>query len=183
MSNIVYIATSIDGYIAKKDGGLDWLNEVPNPDKSDFGFSNFMDSIDAIIMGRNTFEIVLSFGEWPYNKPVFVLSNTLKTVPDNLKNKAEILTGTPEFIIREMNSRNYFNLYIDGGKTIQEFLKQDLIDELIITRIPIILGEGIPLFGISANEQKYEHIRTEIFNNSLVKSYYKRIRNKIKLRA
>ena len=91
MSNIVYIATSIDGYIAKKDGGLDWLNEVPNPDKSDFGFSNFMDSIDAIIMGRNTFEIVLSFGEWPYNKPVFVLSNTLKTVPDNLKNKAEIL--------------------------------------------------------------------------------------------
>ncbi len=140
MSNIVYIAASIDGYIAKKDGGLDWLNEVPNPDGSDFGFGDFMKTIDAIIMGRNTFEIVLSFGEWPYTKPVFVLSNTLQTVPDNLKDKAEVLTGTPNSIIKEMNSRKFFNLYIDGGKTIQEFLKQDLIDEMIITRIPRILG-------------------------------------------
>jgi dihydrofolate reductase len=176
MSNIVYIATSIDGYIAKKDGGLDWLNEVPNPDGSDFGFGDFMDSIDAIIMGRNTFEIVLSFGEWPYTKPVFVLSNTLKNVPANLKDKAEVLTGTPNSIIKEMHSRKFFNLYIDGGKTIQEFLKQDLIDEMIITRIPRILGEGIPLFGKSTKEQKFEHIKTEIFNNSLVKSHYKRLK-------
>ncbi|MCW8848848.1 MAG: dihydrofolate reductase family protein [Melioribacteraceae bacterium] len=177
MANIVYIATSIDGYIAKKDGGLDWLNEIPNRDESDFGFKDFMGSIDAIIMGRNTFEIVLSFGEWPYIKPVFVLSNTLQAIPENLKDKAEILTGSPESIIKEMNSRKYFNLYIDGGKTIQEFLKHDLIDELIITRIPILLGEGIPLFDLLTKEQKYEHIKTDIFNNSLVKSHYKRLKN------
>lgn len=177
MTNIVYIATSIDGYIAKKDGGLDWLNDIPNPEGSDFGFNDFIESIDAIIMGRKTFEIVLTFGGWPYTKPVFVLSNTLQSVPDNLKDKAEILTGTPEAIINEMNSRNYLNLYIDGGKTIQDFLKHDLIDELIITRIPIILGEGIPLFDLLKDEQKYEHIKTDIFNNSLVKSHYKRIRN------
>ena len=177
MANFVYIAASIDGYIAKKDGGLDWLNEVPNPDESDFGFKDFMESIDAIIMGRNTFEIVLSFGEWPYIKPVFVLSNTLQAIPENLKDKAEILTGSPASIIKEMNSRKYFNLYIDGGKTIQEFLKHDLIDELIITRIPILLGEGIPLFDLLTKEQKYEHIKTDIFNNSLVKSHYKRLKN------
>ena len=147
MSNIVYIATSIDGFIAKKDGSVDWLMEVPNPDGGDFGFSKFMENIDALVMGRNTFEMVLSFGECPYNKKVFVPSNTLKSVPENIKEKAEIISGSPQEIVRNLNSRNYKNLYIDGGKTVQEFLNSDLIDELIVTRIPILLGEGIPLFA------------------------------------
>ncbi|MFA4923226.1 MAG: dihydrofolate reductase family protein [Ignavibacteriaceae bacterium] len=177
MSNIVYIATSIDGFIAKKDGGIDWLFEVPNPDGSDFGFSDFIKNIDAIIMGRNTYELVLTFGNWPYNKPVFVLSKTLQSVPNNLTDKVEILNENPHSVIKELNSRKYFNIYVDGGKTIQEFLKQELIDEIIITRIPILLGEGIPLFGVLTKEQKYEHIKTDIFNNALVKSYYKRLRN------
>ncbi len=178
MSNIVYIATSIDGYIAKKDGGIDWLMDIPNPNNSDFGFSEFINKIDAIVMGRNTFELVLTFGNWPYNKPVFVLSKTIKSVPKNLTGKVEILNKSPHTVVKELNSRNYFSLYIDGGKTIQEFLKQELIDEIIITRIPILLGEGIPLFDTLAKEQKYEHIKTDIINNVLVKSRYKRISGK-----
>ena len=176
MKNIVYIATSIDGFIAKKDGNIDWLMETPNPDGSDFGFSEFMKGIDALVIGRITFEQVLSFREWPYDKPVFVLSNTLQKVPDFLSNKAEILKGTPFSIVKELNSRHFNNIYIDGGRTIQKFLKNELIDELVITRIPILLGEGIPLFSGLVTEQKFEHFKTEIFNNSLVKSSYKKIK-------
>ncbi|KAF0139961.1 MAG: bifunctional deaminase-reductase domain-containing protein [Stygiobacter sp.] len=174
MPNIVYIATSLDGFIAKKDGGIDWLLETPNPEGSDFGFSEFMKSVDAIVMGRNTFELVLTFGKWLYTKPVFVLSNTLQSVPKNVTDRAEILSGNPESIIKELNSRGYKNFYIDGGITIQKFLDQELIDELIITRIPILLGDGIPLFAGLTKEQNFEHLNTEVYNNSLVKSHYKR---------
>jgi dihydrofolate reductase len=177
MSNIVYIAASIDGFIARKDGSLDWLFDVPNPDNSDYGFKEFLNIIDAIVMGRTTYELVLTFEEWPYNKPVFVLSSTLKSVPKSVEGKAEVLNGSPDSIVKELNSRGYNNLYIDGGKTIQGFLKHELIDEMIITRIPILLCEGIPLFAALTKEQKYEHVKTEIFNNLLVKSHYKRIHN------
>lgn len=176
MSNIVYIATSLDGFIAKKDGGIDWLFEIPNPVGSDYGFSEFMKNVDAIVMGRNTFELVLTFNEWLYTKPVFVLSNSLKSVPKSFSDKAEILSGEPESIVRELNSRGYKNLYVDGGITIQQFLKQELIDELIITKIPILLGEGILLFAELTKEQKFEHQKTEVYNNALVKSHYKRIK-------
>ena len=177
MLNIVYITTSIDGFIAKKDGGINWLFDVPNPDNSDYGFQEFLNSIDAIVMGRNTFELVQTFTEWPYYKPVFVLSNALKSVPESLSGKAEILNGSPEFIVKELNARKFFNLYIDGGKTIQGFLKLGLIDEIVITRIPILLGEGIPLFAELTKEQKFEHVNTTVFNNALVRSHYKRRKN------
>ncbi len=174
MANFIYIATSLDGFIAKKDGSLDWLFEIPNPEASDFGFSEFIKTIDAILLGRNTFEKVLTFPEWPYVKPVFVLSNTLQSIPNYLKNKVEIIKGNPGPVVKELKLRQFKNLYIDGGKTIQGFLKQGLIDEMTITRIPVLLGEGIPLFAVLTKEQKYEHIKTDIFNNGLIKSHYKR---------
>jgi dihydrofolate reductase len=107
MANIVYIAASLDGFIAKKDGGLDWLLDIPNPDNTDYGFSEFLKSIDAIVMGRNTYELVLTFKEWPYTKPVFVLSRTLKSVPENMKDKVEIINGDADSIVKELNSRQY----------------------------------------------------------------------------
>jgi len=151
--------------------------DIPNPEGSDFGFNKFMNSIDAIVMGRITFEQVLKFGDWPYIKPVFVLSNTLQTVPELLENKVKIIKGEPKSVVENLKSMKYKNLYIDGGKIVQGFLQEDLIDELIITRIPILLGEGIPLFTKLNKEQKYEHIKTEFFNNTLVKSKHKRIKN------
>ena len=174
MSNIVYIAASLDGFIAKKNGNIDWLFEIPNPDGGDYGFTEFLKNIDAIVMGRNTFELVLTFGEWPYSKPVFVLSKTLQSVQKSLAGKVEILKGNPDSIVKKLNSRKLNNLYIDGGITIQNFLEQELIDEIIITRIPILLGGGISLFANLANEQKYEHIKTVVYNNALVKSHYKK---------
>lgn len=175
MGNIVYIATSLDGYIATKDGNISWLTEIPNPTGSDYGFSDFMKNIDALIMGRNTYETVLGFGgEWPYSRKVFVLSNSLKELDTSLINKAEIINGDLKNIIRQINESGFKNLYIDGGKTIQAFLNEGLIDELILTQIPIILGAGIPLFGPLGHSVKLEHCSTEVLGGGMVKSHYKK---------
>lgn len=172
MHNIVYIATSLDGFIAKKDGNIDWLTGLPNPTGSDYGFAGFMDSVDAVLMGRNTFEIVLPFPEWLYRKPVFVLSNTLTALPEKVAGKAEVISGPIDEVLKALNAKGIKTLYVDGGKTIQTFLKLSLIDELVITRVPIILGSGIPLFGELNVELGFEHVSTEVFDNLLVKSRY-----------
>ena len=176
MANYVYIATSLDGFIATADGGIDWLNDITNPDQSDYGFAEFMSGIDALVMGRNTFEKVINFGVWPYDKPVFVLSHSITELPEGMVGKAEIIKGEIHEVITLLNKRGYNNLYIDGGKVIQSFLKEDLIDELIITRIPILLGDGIPLFGKLDQNLKFKHVKTDTYNNMLVKSSYTRDR-------
>ena len=174
MLNKVYIAASLDGYIADKDGSLEWLQSVPNPDGLDLGYKDFMNGIDAIIMGRVTYETVLGFGiEWPYNKPVFVLSTTLKTVPEELVGKVEIINGLLPEIVDKLNKREFNNLYIDGGSTVQNFLKEGLIHEIIITTIPVLLGGGAPLFGELSSQIELEHIKTEVFLNEIVQSHYR----------
>tara|TARA_R110002167_G_scaffold189882_1_gene392068 strand:- start:50 stop:622 length:573 start_codon:yes stop_codon:yes gene_type:complete len=175
MANYVYIATSLDGFIATPDGGIEWLEGAPNPSGSDFGFAEFMSRVDALLMGRRTFEKLLNFGQWPYSIPVYVLSNTLKSVPDELMEKAEITTGSPSEVISKLGLMNHKNLYIDGGLLIQSFLKEDLIDELIVTRFPKLLGQGIPLFGDLNESLDFEHVETEVIENYLVKSRYRRV--------
>ena len=116
MSNIVYIATSLDGYISDKDDGLDWLEIIPNPDNSDFGWADFMNRIDALVMGRKTFEKVCSFDcDWPYTKPVLVLSSSLKSLPERYKGKAEIIEGPLSDILQTIKNKGFEDLYIDGG--------------------------------------------------------------------
>ena len=176
MTIFVYIATSLDGYIATKDGGIDWLNEIPNPDGSDYGFTEFMKDIDALVMGRKTFEKVLSFDVWPYDKPVFVLSTGNVAIPKELESDVKIINGTPTEIVSQLKNLGYTNLYIDGGKTIQGFLEADLVDEMIITRIPILLGSGILLFGKLSQQMHFTHKKTEILNDMLVKTHYSRIK-------
>jgi len=175
MAKIIYIATSLDGFIARKDGNIDWLTDLPNPDNSDYGFSSFIDGIDGIIMGRNTFETVVSFNQWPYTKPVFVLSNKLKTVPEAYREKATIVMGDIGDIVESLRMEGIERIYVDGGKTIQSFLKRNLIDELIITRVPILLGSGIPLFAEMDFETKLKLVDSEILSGNLVKSTYIRI--------
>jgi len=174
MANFVYIAVSLDGFIATEDGGVDSLNEITNPGQSDYGFAEFMSSLDALVMGRKTFEKVLTFGVWPYEKPVFVLSNTLRSAPPELAGKAEIINGELASIIEQLKARGHKNLYIDGGVTIQSFLKQDLIDEMIITRVSILLGSGIPLFGHLQAAKKFSLLKTEKLGESLVTCHYRR---------
>jgi dihydrofolate reductase len=178
MPNIIYIATSIDGYIAREDGNMDWLMKLPNPEKSDYGFSIFLNRLDAMIMGRKTFETILGFSKWPYVRqiPLFVLTNSLDRLPLGLPVKAEIVNGALAGILNSLNGRGLNTIYIDGGVTIQGFLKEDLIDEMTITRIPVLLGTGIPLFDKNALELEFDHVETKIFNNMLVRSKYLRKR-------
>lgn len=174
MTNSVYIATSLDGYIASKNGEVDWINDFPNPSESDYGYFDFISSIDAIVMGRKTFDFVADVIPWPYEKKVFVLSNTLLEVPPVLIDKVEIIRGDLKEIVKKLNKQGYKNLYIDGGKTIQSFLKKNMIDELTISTLPIVLGEGIPLFVSREGIIEFQHCSTVVFDGGLVKSHYKK---------
>lgn len=173
--NYVFIAQSIDGYIADKDGGIEWLNSIPNPDQSDMGYKTFIERVDAIVMGRATFDTVLGFGiPWPYEKPVFVLSNSLRAIPDELKGKVDLMTGLPNEICDVLQESGYNNLYIDGGNTIQRFLADDLIDEMIITTIPVVLGGGFSLFGELPKMLEFSRIKTEVYLDQVVQTRYVR---------
>mgnify|MGYP005995387151 CR=1 FL=1 len=175
--NKVFIATSLDGYIADKNGGIDWLHSIPNPNNNDMGYVEFSNGIDALVMGRTTFETVIGFDvPWPYTKPVFVLSNKLKEMPESHKDKAFLVKGTLTEILEKIHGRGYERLYIDGGTTIRNFLKEDLIDEMVLTTIPILLGGGSSLFTELPNEQKYELIQTKTYLNQIIQNRYKRKR-------
>ena len=173
MKVIAYLAASLDGYIADSSGGVDWLNSLPNPDQSDYGFSQFFDSIDAMLMGANTFRTVQSFGDWPYTKPVFVLSRSIKQVPEGFEGKIEIVEGDVIRVLKNLESRGYKNIYVDGGTVVQSCLAQNLLDDLIVTHVPLSLGDGIPLFPKSEHSIRYEHQGTEVLGVGLVKSHYR----------
>ncbi len=176
--NRVFIATSIDGFIADTEGGIEWLEMIPNPMGDDMGYSGLMKNTDALVMGRTTFEKVLSFGiPWPYEKPVFVLSRSMRTIPEELEGKVEILAGKPNEILKEIKSLGFQNLYIDGGKVVQEFLQADLIDELTITVIPVVLGAGIPLFGKQPDSLEFSLTESKVFLGQLVQTTFSRTRN------
>lgn len=175
--NSIFIATSFDGYIADRDGGIEWLESVPNPEQIDMGYGEFMSRIDALLMGRNTFEKVLSFGiPWPYTKKVFVWSRQLKNLPPGLKGKVEIISGTPTEILTSIHKKGLGRIYIDGGQLIQAFLKEDLIDEMIITKVPMLLGGGFPLFGELTQMLHFTLVKSEVFLGQLVQDIYVRKR-------
>ncbi len=175
MTGHVYIATSLDGFIARSDGSLDWLMKYPTDDGANYGFDDFMDSVDGLIMGRGTYEVVLGFGgEWPYKKPVVVLSSSLsqEDVDQTLEGKVRIVQATPKEIVQILSDEGWKRAYIDGGKLIQSFLQEGLIQDMTLTRIPILIGEGIPLFGPLDHDIDLEHIKTESFPSGFVMSKY-----------
>lgn len=171
MRSSVFIATSLDGFIARPDGGLDWL---PGDDCEPHGYDEFMATVDALVIGRNTFETVLSFGTWPYGKtPVIVLSRTLKRLNAPAGALCEGMAGPPEEIVARLAQRGMQHLYIDGGLTIQGFLRAGLIQRFILTRIPVLLGSGIPLFGPVPQDIRFEHMATRSFPSGMVQSEYR----------
>ncbi len=177
MKNKVFIATSLDGYIADEHGGIDWLHSIPNPNNDDMGYVNFTNGIDALVMGRTTFETVCGFDvDWPYQKPVFVLSNSLDRVHTAYKDKVELVKGPLTEVLEKIHKKGYHNLYIDGGRTIQSFLKEDLIDEMTITIIPYLLGAGIPLFNKLPERLGFECIETKIYLAKVVQNSFVRKR-------
>jgi dihydrofolate reductase len=132
-----------------------------------------MDSIDVLVMGRNTYELAITTGQWPYgSKRVIVLSNTLRNLVDIVPETVELKSISPDNLYNELESSGAKHLYIDGGKTIQGFLNYDLIDELIITRVPVLIGKGIPLFGVLDTDKRLKHIETQSYKNGFVQSKY-----------
>lgn len=175
MKASVYIGTSLDGFIARSDGSFDWLSQFADDDAVR-SYKEFTARIDAMVIGRGTFEKVMTFPEWPYDKPVFVLSTTIKHVPDGLEDNVTIISMPPAEVLNHLSEKGFANVYIDGGKVIQEFLRADLIDELIISKAPVLIGSGIPLFGHLDTDLRFDHIRTSSHPNGLVRSYYQRKR-------
>jgi len=171
--NSVFIATSLDGYIADKNGGIDWLDTFPEINNIDSGYKKFISQIDALVMGRLTFEKVLSFGiDWPYKKSVYVVSKTLEAIPTGLEGKVDLAKGSLSEILDRIHSEGNKRLYIDGGMLIQSFLMEDLIDEMIITTIPVLLGGGVPLFSTLTDQLIFECVETNLYLDKIVQNRY-----------
>lgn len=169
MKASVFIATSVDGFIARVNGGLDFL---PPDGGEPHGYAEFIASVDALVIGRNTFETVLTFDAWPYgDKPVFVLSTrALPPAPPGVV--VERMSGDPADVVSQLDARGIRHVYVDGGITIQRFLRAGLIQRLIITRVPVLIGSGIPLFGALQHDIVLRHVGTRHYASGLVQSEY-----------
>ncbi len=170
----VFVATSLDGFIARPDGNIDWLEPAAGgPEDGDFGYQVFLDSVDALIMGRKTFEKVLSFPEWPYGKKqIIVLSGSLRDIPAAVPDTVRLLNLAPQQIIDQLAREGLSSFYVDGGVTIQRFLAAGLIDEMTITVIPVLLGTGIPLFGPLEADVPLKLLSSESYSCGFVQSRY-----------
>jgi dihydrofolate reductase len=169
MKASVFIGASLDGLIARANGAFDFL---PPGGGEPHGYDEFMASVDALVIGRKTYETVLAFATWPYaEKPVFVLStNELEPAPPGAV--VEHMSGEPAEIVSQLAARGIGHIYVDGGITIQRFLQAGLIQRLIITRVPVLIGEGIPLFGALERDITLKHIATRQYQSGLVQSEY-----------
>jgi dihydrofolate reductase len=165
----VFVGTSLDGFIARADGAFDFL---PAGGGEPHGYEEFMATVDAMVIGRKTYEIVLGLDAWPYTaKPVFVLSSR-PLAPAPLAAAVERLSGPPAAIVSQLSARGLRHIYVDGGITIQEFLRAGLIQHIVVTRVPVLVGSGIPLFGPIARDIALRHIATQPYASGLVKSEY-----------
>lgn len=181
----VYIAASFDGFIARADGGLDWLPGSGDGDQEaaasgehhgegeDYGWNGFWESVDCMVMGRKTFEKVLGFGVWPYeDRRVLVLSRTLDAPPPDMAGKVEIYHGDLAALVQSLEGRGYQRLYVDGGQTIQAFLRQGLVTDMTVTIVPVLIGQGVPLFGPLGEDIPLTHTGTTSFGNGFVQVTY-----------
>jgi dihydrofolate reductase len=166
----VFIATSLDGFIARQDGALDWL---PTDGGEPHGYDEFIATVDAVVMGRKTFETVLTFAAWPFGAmPVVVLSTRPAALRAPAGAVCDMMSGSPAEILARLSARGMKHVYVDGGVTIQGFLEAGLIQRLVITRIPVLLGRGIPLFGPLSRDVRLEHVATRSYPSGLVQSEY-----------
>jgi dihydrofolate reductase len=172
MTASVFVGTSVDGFIARQNGDLDWL---PAGGGEPHGYDEFIATVDTIVIGRKTFETVLGFEAWPYGgKRVVVLSSQPVDFSAAVARGGivEHMGGSPPEIVSSLAARGAQHLYVDGGITIQRFLRAKLIDRLIITRVPVLIGDGIPLFGSLPQDSRLRHVATRSYPSGLVQSEY-----------
>ncbi|PKG39805.1 dihydrofolate reductase family protein [Psychromonas sp. Urea-02u-13] len=178
----VYIATSADGYIATLEGGVDWLHTAGNLEADmsqnpDMGFNDFIASVDCMVMGRKCMQVISSFNltpeQWPYgDKKIYVLSHSIKEPPENLRGKVEMYSGDIPKLMKMLENDGFKHAYIDGGTTITSFINLQLINEMIITKAPVILGEGVPLFGKINQRIKLVDATSNAFPNDFIQVKY-----------
>jgi dihydrofolate reductase len=170
MKASVFIGMSVDGFIARKNGALDFLEEGGG---EPHGYQEFFASVDALVIGRGTFETVLTFPEWPYEqKRVVVLSSRTLDLSGVKGGVVEQMSGDPAEIVRKLEASGAKHAYVDGGVTVQRFLRAGLIQRLTITRVPVLIGEGIPLFGSLPHDVKLRPIGTKQHASGLVQTEY-----------
>lgn len=168
----IFIATSIDGFIARENDDLDWL-ELPGSDAEDHGYDAFIAQMDGIVMGRGTYEKVKTFGAWPYKVPVLVLSRTLAGTETPPADNVTFHDTSPDEAMQICKDMGWKKAYIDGGQIIQSFLKADLVEDMIVSRIPVLLGAGKALFGALDGGIKLQHLVTQSFPSGLTQSRYR----------
>jgi dihydrofolate reductase len=170
MTVSVFVGTSVDGFIARPNGALDFL---PADGGEPHGYDEFIATVDALVIGRKTFETVLAFPEWPYgDKRVVVLSSQPLDLSSVRGGCVEQMTGTPAEIVAKLAATGANHLYVDGGITIQRFLAAGLVQRLVVTRVPVLIGQGIPLFGALPHDLQLRHVTTRQYASGLVKSEY-----------
>lgn len=171
----VFIATSLDGFIARPDGDILWLTSRPVPEGEDFGYATFLDGIGAMVMGRESFEKVLTFPEWPYKTPVVVLSRTPDrvTVPEALKDQVRVTSKPPREVLEDLAAEGVGRIYLDGGQTIRSFLAERLVRRVIVTLIPVLLGQGRPLWGHGAGDVDLTLVGSRSWENGFVQVEYR----------
>ena len=169
MTTTVFVGTSLDGFIARLDGSFDFLLAGEG---EPHGYEEFMATVDAVVLGRNTYDVVLGLAAWPYGKtPVFVLT-TRPLGPPPPGTPVERLSGPLHGVVADLESRGFGHIYIDGGNTIQQFLAAGLVHRIIVTRVPVLIGSGIALFGVVPYDIRLSHLATRQFPNGLVQSEY-----------
>jgi dihydrofolate reductase len=167
----VFVGVSVDGFLARSNHDLDFL---PAGGGEEHGYTAFIATVDTLVIGRNTYDKVLTFPEWPYgNKRVVVLSNRPISVPSAPEAVVVQMTGSPADIVARLAAEGAKHLYVDGGLTIQQFLRAGLIQELTITRVPVLIGSGIPLFGVLPHDVRLQHVATRHYSSGLVQSEYR----------
>ncbi len=174
VSTHVFIAVSLDGYIARQDGDIDWLLQRDDPTE-DHGYTAFIADKEWIVMGRGSYEKVLTFKEWPYDRPVLVLSRQLADtpVPEALKGKVQFSRLTPKDVLNDLTAQNVQRVYLDGGQVIQSFLREALVADMVITTVPVLLGSGKPLFGSLSRDINLTLLSSRSFPSGLVQSHYR----------
>jgi dihydrofolate reductase len=170
MKASVFVGTSLDGFIARHNGNFDFL---PEGGGEPHGYDEFMASVDVLVIGRNTYDKVMTFDSWPYaGKRVVVLSSHPLSVSSARGEAVEVMSGSPREIVARLEATGATHAYIDGGITVQGFLRDGLIQRLIITRVPVLVGQGIPLFGALPHDLRLKHLFTTTYPSGLVKGEY-----------
>lgn len=169
MTVSVFVGISVDGFMARPDGALDFLPAEAEP----HGYDELFASVDALVIGRKTFETVLAFDAWPYGKKrIVVLSSQPVDLSAAVGGVVEQMAGEPAEIVAKLAASGAHHLYVDGGITIQRFLRAGQVQRMIVTRVPVLIGEGVPLFGSLPADVRLRHIATRSYPSGLVQSEY-----------